>query len=105
MGLSPSEIYPYKEDSLLIDTLYINNQNEFLNKSYQYNTSIKKIIIPKNITTIGANYLRSCLNLKTVKFLQNSLLTSLGNYAFAEDFSLSKIYLPDKLQNIGVGAF
>lgn len=105
MGLSPSEIYPYKEDSLLIDTLYINNQNTILNKSYQNNTSIKKIIIPKNIITIGANYLRSCTNLKTVKFLQNSQLTSLGNYAFAEDNNLLKIYLPDKLTNIGERAF
>ena len=105
MGQVPSEIYPYKEDSLLIDTLYINNQNTILNKSYQNNTSIKKIIIPKNITTIGANYLRSCTNLKTVKFLQNSQLTSLGNYAFAEDNNLLKIYLPNQLTNIGEGAF
>lgn len=105
MGLSPSEIYPYIEDSLLIDTLYVNNQNDFLDKSYQGYTSIKKIIIPKNITTIGANYLSGCINLKTVKFLQNSELTSLGNQAFASDISLSKIYLPDKLQNIGIGAF
>lgn len=105
MGLSPSEIYPYTEDSLLIDTLYVNNQNDFLDKSYQGYTSIKKIIIPKNITTIGANYLSNCTNLKTVKFLQNSKLTSLGNQAFAADDHLLKIYLPDKLQNIGIGAF
>lgn len=105
MGVSPSEVYPYTEDSLLIDTLYVNNQNYFLDKSYQGYTSIKKIIIPKNITTIGANYLSNCTNLKTVKFLQNSELTSLGNQAFAADNSLSKIYLPDKLQNIGIGAF
>ena len=105
MGLSPSEIYPYTEDSLLIDTLYVNNTGDFLDKSYQGYTSIKKIIIPKNITTIGANYLSNCTNLKTVKFLQNSELTSLGNQAFAADNSLSKIYLPDKLQNIGIGAF
>lgn len=105
MGLSPSEIYPYTEDSLLIDTLYVNNQNDFLDKSYQGYTSIKKIIIPKNITTIGANYLSSCTNLKTVKFLQNSGLTSLGNQAFASDNHLLKIYLPDKLQNIGEGVF
>ena len=63
------------------------------------------IAIPKNIKTIGANYLSGCINLKTVKFLQNSELTSLGNQAFAADNSLSKIYLPDKLQNIGIGAF
>lgn len=105
MGLSPSEVYPYTEDSLLIDTLYVNNQNDFLDKSYQGYTSIKKIIIPKNIITIGANYLSGCTNLKTVKFLQNSELTSLGNQAFAEDSGLLKIYLPDKLQNIGEGAF
>ena len=105
MGLSPSEVYPYTEDSLLIDTLYVNNQNYFLDNSYQGYTSIKKIIIPKNITTIGANYLSSCTNLKTVKFLQNSELTSLGNQAFAADDHLLKIYLPDKLQNIGIGAF
>lgn len=105
MGLSPSEVYPYTEDSLLIDTLYVNNTGDFLEKSYQGYTSIKKIIIPKNIKTIGANYLSGCTNLKTVKFLQNSELTSLGNQAFAADISLSKIYLPDKLQNIGIGAF
>lgn len=105
MGLSPSEVYPYTEDSLLIDTLYVNNQNDFLDKSYQGYTSIKKIIIPKNITTIGANYLSNCTNLKTVKFLQNSGLTSLGNQAFASDNHLLKIYLPDKLQNIGEGVF
>ena len=105
MGLSPSEVYPYTEDSLLIDTLYVNNTGDFLEKSYQGYTSIKKIIIPKNIKTIGANYLSDCINLKTVKFLRNSELTSLGNWAFAEDSSLLKIYLPDKLQNIGKGAF
>lgn len=105
MGLSPSEVYPYTEDSLLIDTLYVNNTGDFLEKSYQGYTSIKKIIIPKNIKTIGANYLSGCINLKTVKFLRNSELTSLGNWAFAEDSSLLKIYLPDKLQNIGKGAF
>ena len=64
---------------LLIDTLYVNNTGDFLDKSYQGYTSIKKIIIPKNITTIGVNYLSNCTNLKTVKFLQNSELTSLGN--------------------------
>lgn len=105
MGLSPSEVYPYTEDSLLIDTLYVNNTGDFLDKSYQGYTSIKKIIIPKNITTIGANYLSNCTNLKTVKFLQNSGLTSLGNQAFASDNHLLKIYLPDKLQNIGEGVF
>ena len=105
MGQAPSKIYPYKEDSLLIDTLYINNLNTNFNKSYQNNTSIKKVIIPQNITTIGSNYLRECTNLRTVKFLQNSQLTSLGNYAFAQDTNLLKIYLPNKLTNIGEGAF
>ena len=105
MGRAPSKIYPYKEDSLLIDTLYINNLSTNFNKSYQNNTSIKKVIIPQNITTIGSNYLRECTNLRTVKFLQNSQLTSLGNYAFAWNTNLLKIYLPDKLTNIGEGAF
>ena len=104
MGRVPSKIYPYKEDSLLIDTLYINNQNYKFNKSYKNNTSIKKVIIPQNITTIVANHLDGCSNIRTVKFLQGSQLTSLESYCFRDNSNLLKIYFPDKLSDIGPGA-
>ncbi len=68
-------------------------------------TSIKEIIFPSTLRSIGAQAFKGCRNLKKVKF--NDGLQSIGAQAFAGCINLEnkRIYLPDSVNRLGQKAF
>ena len=72
-------------------------------KAFYDNTSLKEVVISKNISKIGNSAFEGCLNLKKVT-LQEGLVT-IGNKAFKDCSALTSITLPSTVQKIGAYAF
>ena len=66
---------------------------------------IKKLSIPATITSIGGEAFRLCRGLEEVVFAEGSVLTTVGEYAFAYCYSLSSINLPEGLTTLNGFAF
>lgn len=71
-----------------------------------------EIVIPANVTTIGAHAFEACCHTITSSNPYPSLtvtlpegLKTIGESAFSDNFCLYEITLPETLQTIGVGAF
>lgn len=67
-------------------------------------TSITTLIIQAGITSIGNYAFNSCGSLRTVTFLDDSLIT-IGDYAFANCQNLSVFSIPNSVTTIGNKAF
>jgi hypothetical protein len=74
-----------------------------INGAFEYNNSVKIVIIPENVTTIGESAFSS-LSIETVIFKGNNVI-EISQSAFASCESLKKIDLPNSITTIGVGAF
>ena len=94
MGKAPTRPYPYLEDTLLGNTLYIGKNNSFIN-SYKNNLNIYKVIIPEGIVYTENSGFFGCSNLTSV-ILPKSL-TTLGIHAF-EATNLKSLYLPKNIE-------
>ena len=73
-------------------------------------TSLKEIVIPATVATIGASAFEGCTALETVIFEAGSALESLGTDANVSDnifagTNLKKVVLPDNLKFIGAYMF
>jgi len=77
---------------------------EIANSAFSNNTTIKTLVIGKNVKKINYGAFNGCTNLTSVTFANNSNLTEIGNAAFLNT-KLSSITLPDKLEVIGSYAF
>ena len=64
---------------------------------------VRKVVMPSEITKIGANAFRDCQNLTDVKI--PNYVTTIGQYAFCNCISLSKIEIPYSVTNITDLAF
>ena len=64
----------------------------------------KSVKIPASVKSIGI-YAFNCTNLTNVTFEENSQLTSIGNFAFMECYSLTSINIPAGVTSIGNSAF
>ena len=62
-------------------------------------SSIKEIVFPDNITTVGQEAFTYCRSLKSLVF--NEKLVGIGSWAFSDCSSLSVINLPLSLQSLG----
>lgn len=60
--------------------------------------------MPASVTTIGANAFQKC-SLYCMTFAEDSKLTYIGNYVFAESFGLLDMYIPTNIKSIGNYAF
>ena len=78
---------------------------EIGDSAFKGQNSIKKLIIPASVETIGNNAFQYCRMLETVEFAENSALVSIGNYAFGQCFALNSVSLPANLLSIGNYAF
>lgn len=67
-------------------------------------STIKEIVIPNTVEAIDKNAFDRCTNLDTLQFEQNSVLNSIGNNAFY-NCSITEIILPDSITKIGDYAF
>ena len=67
------------------------------------NKKVKKVVIGKNVTTIGKEAFKNCTNLKTVES-KSTTLNKIGASAFSGDMKLTKITLKTtKLTKKSVG--
>lgn len=67
--------------------------------------SIKSIVIPSSVQSIGNYAFSGCTSLQSVSFNAGSELKTIGRYAFNECTSLKSIMLPEKLTDIQYSAF
>lgn len=67
--------------------------------------ALKKIELPASLKTIESNAFAVCKNLESVKFAENSCLTSIGIYAFDRCNKLTEITIPASLTTIKDSAF
>lgn len=67
------------------------------------NYSLKKIVLPDTVTSIGVEAFSDCRVLETVKLPKK--LTSLGEKAFAYCYSLAEISIPSGVTKIGDATF
>ncbi len=65
--------------------------------------SIKEVIIPESVTSIGNNAFQDCTGLTEIT-IPNSV-TSIGNYAFSGCTGLTEIIIPNNVTTIGQYAF
>ena len=63
------------------------------------------LVIPSSVEYIGEAAFQNCSSLTSLKFEENSQLTSIGNYAFYGCSSLTSIELPNGVTSIGYYAF
>ena len=65
--------------------------------------SIRSVVIPDSLTTIGSQAFYSCTSLASVVIGDN--VTTIGNGAFAYCNNLTSITIPDSVTSIGLDAF
>ena len=70
---------------------------------YKYNSIIRKVVISKGVTTVGAYAFGSCQSLLSVSL--PSTIKAINTYAFGSCTNLGNITLPKKLKIIGASAF
>ena len=68
-------------------------------------TSLTSVIIPDSVTSIGDKAFYGCTKLGSVTFGENSELTSIGQLAFKGCTSLSSITIPEGVPTIGEKTF
>ena len=71
--------------------------------SYPKRSQIKQVVFIGNITAIGKNSFRDCLNMTSI--MLPASLVSIGEYAFYHCTELTEIDLPGGVTNIGSMAF
>lgn len=69
------------------------------------NSQIRDLVIPASVTEIGARAFKASSQLARVYFEEGSLLTTIGDEAFADCVLLEEINLPANLKRIGNDAF
>ncbi|MGN0152868.1 MAG: leucine-rich repeat domain-containing protein [Lachnospiraceae bacterium] len=67
-------------------------------------TALKKVTIPKNVTTIGKNAFYGCKKLTTVKY-SGTAVTKIDQGAFRKCTSLKSVTIPKSVTEIGKDAF
>ena len=74
------------------------NKNLYLN-----NKLVTSLIIPNNVTSIGAGAFEGCTGLTSVTI--GNRVTSIGGYAFLGCTGLTSVTIPDSVTDIGIQAF
>ena len=72
---------------------------------YPARNTITSVQIPNTVEEIGDQAFHSCANLATVTFKGDSQLTSIGEYAFRNCDSLTRITIPASVTSIGALVF
>ena len=85
-----------------VTSLYNEYEKNIFAKSTTNNT-IKKIIIPDSVTSIGSSAFYECTSLTNVTIPDS--VTSIGSYAFMDCYKLSDLSIGNKVKSIGYEAF
>ena len=75
-----------------------------LNKNYQYNKKLKKLIIGNTLEKIDAGSFIECSNLEEFDF-SNTIWEDISNECFSNCKYLKSIHLPPSIKYIGLWAF
>ena len=67
--------------------------------------NITEVFIPNTIKTIGNDAFYECEKMTDVHFAENSVLESIGNYAFQDCHSLVSVTLPKSVKTLGEQVF
>lgn len=87
----PDKVAPY-DNGTVSNLMPITGINV---SAFKDNTSIKKVVIPSNITSIGNGAFEGCINLEEVEILDN--ISNLGEEVFKGCDNLKTIYVPASL--------
>lgn len=66
------------------------------NYAFNYCTSLESIIIPDSVTSIGGSAFDYCISLKSITIPDS--VTSIGGYVFENCFNLESITIPDNIK-------
>ena len=105
LDLSETNIISYREDG----GGYTYPANEFPQYAFYSGqtgdgkTSLKSIILPKGITSIGIRAFANCKGIKEIQIPNN--VTEIGNRAFVNCIGLKSITIPASVKKIGARAF
>ncbi len=104
VGASENVVIPAEIDGLPVKTIYSVGENATEMVGAFQNSSIKSVVIPDSVTSIGSNAFMDCSSLTEVKVAKN--LKSIGYHSFENCVSLKKIDLSETvLTHIGDFAF
>ncbi len=67
--------------------------------------SISNITIPAGVTSLGSGIFRDCINLRSVTFEKGISISDIPSNSFYSCESLTSVYIPDGVKNIGNNAF
>lgn len=67
--------------------------------------NVTKVVIPSSVRSISGDAFRGAQSLREVAYENGSILTNIGNYAFADCPALTTVSLPKSVTNIGNYAF
>ena len=89
--------------SFCIDTIKLPNDVTFIPSNFCSNTTVRKMIIPSSVTSIGQYAFSYCTSLTSIVIPDS--VTSIGNSAFYYCSSLSSVTIPNSVTSIVRGAF
>ena len=72
---------------------------------YSFRTDIRKVVIGNGVERVGNFSFAWCTNLKSVVWPTNGSLKTIGKCAFAKNWALTSIVLPNGLVSVGYEAF
>ena len=127
VGTSEKVVIPAEIDGLPVKTIYSVGENATEKVGAFQNSSIKSVVIPDSVTSIGSNAFMDCSSLTKIKISKNlksigynsfencvslkeidlseTILTHIGDFAFNGCTSLSTVKLPYTLEYIYEKAF
>ena len=91
-----------------VENLILPNTLVTIGKSMFYQSKLKTVVIPANVTTIGGSAFENCSSLATVTFEKGSQLKTIaGGYygAFSDCKTLKAIEIPASVETIEASAF
>jgi len=105
-NLGETVVIPSMLDGYTVVSLYNNSgsfRNIFTKTDSGTNTTVKEVIIPSSVTSIGNYAFSNCTGLVEIE-IPNSI-TQIGSYAFYNCSRLIKVEIPNSVTNIGSYAF
>ena len=81
------------------------NLDTIKNSTFSGCTMLTEVTVPRNVSCIDEQGFINATSLKTVTFEEGSRLTSLGERAFLDCYSLESLDLPNTVTSIGSGCF
>jgi hypothetical protein len=92
-----------QSSSTTVSSILWNGDNVSSSPDRAYNNAIKKVEVGTDVTSIGQNAFYQCYSLSSITIPDG--VTSIGQSAFNGCYSLSSITIPDGVTSIGQSAF